>query len=158
MVKMMLAVVRIKGKQNIKKELERTMQLLKLYRKNHCAILPAKKEILGMIKKIERYVTWGEIEPKMIKKIIEKRGRLPGNKRVTEKYIKEKTGKTIDEFVNELNETKLKIKDVPGLKSFFRLKPPTKGFERKGIRKPYSMGGVFGYRGKEIKSLLEKMI
>ncbi len=158
MSKMMLAVVRIKGKVNIKKEAEKTMQLLRLYKKHHCSIIPAKKEIIGMLKRIERYVTWGEIEPHTLKLLLEKRGRLPGNKRLTSEYVKEKTGKTIEEIAKEVAEAKAELKAIPGLKLFFRLKPPSKGFERYGIKKPYSMGGVFGYRGKEINSLLEKMI
>lgn len=158
MVKMLFAVVRIKGRVNVRKDVERTLHLLRLYRKHHCVILQAKKDIVGMLKKIERFITWGEIEPNVLKLLIEKRGRLPGNKRVTPEYIKEKTGKTIDEIVEELYNGNLSFKDIPGLKSFFRLKPPTKGFENKGIKKPYSLGGVFGYRGKAINSLLERMI
>ncbi len=155
---MMLAVIRIKGKVNVKKEIEKTLQLLKLYRKHHCTVLPASKETIGMLRKVDKYVTWGEIEPNVLKKLLEKRGRLPGNEKLTSEYVKEKTGKEIDKFVNDVFEGNSKLKDIPGLKLFFRLKPPTKGFARKGVKKPFSLGGVFGYRGKEINSLLERMI
>ena len=155
---MMLVAVRIKGKPNVKKEVEKTMQLLKLYKKHSCVILPAKKSVVGMLKKIERYVTWGEINFDVLKMLLQKRGRLPGNKKLTLEYLKDKVDKDFEGLSRGLIDSKIKIKDVPGLKSFFKLKPPTKGFERLGAKKPYSMGGVFGYRGKEINLLLKRMI
>ena len=45
-----------------------------------------------------------------------------------------------------------------GLKPFLALKPPSKGFERKGIKKSYSIGGALGYRGKAINGLVERML
>lgn len=43
-------------------------------------------------------------------------------------------------------------------KKFFRLSPPRKGFGRKGIKTPFTMGGALGYRGKEINDLIKRMI
>lgn len=43
-------------------------------------------------------------------------------------------------------------------KPFFRLQPPRKGFERKGIKKPFAFGGALGYRGEKINDLLERML
>jgi len=51
-----------------------------------------------------------------------------------------------------------KISDIPELKHMFRLNPPTGGHERKGIKKPYALGGALGYRGKEINELIGRMI
>jgi large subunit ribosomal protein L30 len=51
------------------------------------------------------------------------------------------------------------VKDKKGqLKSFFSLTPPKGGFERKGIKKSFTVGGALGYRGAEINNLIEKMI
>lgn len=36
--------------------------------------------------------------------------------------------------------------------------PPRGGFERKGIKMPYSVGGALGYRGKEIAELIKRMV
>ena len=41
---------------------------------------------------------------------------------------------------------------------FFRMHPPRGGFERKGIKVPFSRGGAYGYRGKEINELIRRMI
>ena len=48
--------------------------------------------------------------------------------------------------------------DKKQVKPYFRLNPPSKGFGRKGIKKSYKQGGALGYRGPEIKSLIERMI
>lgn len=40
----------------------------------------------------------------------------------------------------------------------YRLSPPKKGFERKGIKKDFKKGGALGYRGEKINDLLERMI
>ena len=50
-------------------------------------------------------------------------------------------------------------KDKNGeLKKFFRLNPPRKGFERKGIKVSFTKGGALGYRGEKINDLLKRMI
>lgn len=36
--------------------------------------------------------------------------------------------------------------------------PPIGGFERKGIKVPYNLGGALGYRGKEINELVKRML
>ncbi len=40
----------------------------------------------------------------------------------------------------------------------FRLHPPKKGWERKGIKKPLKQGGALGYRGEKINELIKRMI
>jgi large subunit ribosomal protein L30 len=44
------------------------------------------------------------------------------------------------------------------LKKFFALHPPRGGFERKGIKNPFSKGGALGYRGTKINDLIRKML
>jgi len=61
-------------------------------------------------------------------------------------------------FSKSLIEGKSKISDVDGLKKFFKLHPPRGGFERMGIKKPYTVGGVLGYRGDKINLLIKKML
>ncbi|RJQ17568.1 50S ribosomal protein L30 [Candidatus Woesearchaeota archaeon] len=51
-------------------------------------------------------------------------------------------------------------KDSTSSKAFtvFRLNPPRGGFERKGIKLPFTQGGVLGYRGEKINTLIQKML
>lgn len=44
------------------------------------------------------------------------------------------------------------------LKKFFLMHPPRGGFERKGIKLPYTKGGALGYREARINDLIKKMI
>lgn len=43
-------------------------------------------------------------------------------------------------------------------KIIFRLNPPRGGFERKGIKTPFSLGGALGNRRDKINDLIKKMI
>lgn len=44
------------------------------------------------------------------------------------------------------------------LKPYFRLSPPRGGFERKGTKKPFNVGGSLGYRGEKINDLIRSML
>ena len=64
----------------------------------------------------------------------------------------------LEEFSKKFMEFKAELKDVPGLKTFFKLSPPRRGFERKGIKIPFSMGGALGYRKNKINDLIQRMV
>ncbi|MAG52940.1 MAG: 50S ribosomal protein L30 [Nanoarchaeota archaeon] len=153
-----IAVIRIRGIVHIDKRIEDTFRKLRLFRKNGCVIINNKKDYLGMLNKIKDYSTWGEIDEETFKSLLLKRGRLPGNKALNEEYVKEKIKLGIDEFSKEFFEFKKELKTIPGLKSFFRLGMPRKGFGRKGIKVPYSLGGALGYRKEKINELISRML
>lgn len=153
-----IAIVRVHGPSKLRHDVVKTFELLRLYRKNSCVVIPGNVSYLGMLARIKDFATWGEVSHEVFKKMLEKRGKLPGNKKLTEAYLKEKTGLGFDAFVKEYFDGKKELKDVPGLKPFFKLSPPVKGFERKGIKKPFSQGGVVGYRKDMINALLERML
>ena len=60
----------------------------------------------------------------------------------------------------EVNEESLKLLagKKEGEKKFYRLQPPRKGFGRKGVKVPFSIGGGVGYRGEKINDLIQRMI
>ena len=153
-----IAIVRIRGGIDVKKPIKDTMTMLRLYRKNSCVIVLNSPVYIGMLKKIKDYVTWGEVDEETLRILLEKRGKLAGNKPLTEEYLKQKTKMGYDGFVKNFFESKGNLKDIPGLKLFFRLKPPEKGFERKGIKRPFSVGGALGYRKDKINNLIKRMI
>ena len=153
-----IAVVRIRGKAGVNKRIEETLCRLRLYNKYHCVIVNNNKEVIGMLKKIKDYVTWGEVDKDTLVKLFTERGRLPSNKKLNEGYLNEKAKVGFKEFSEMLYNGKKQIRDVPGLKPYFRLKPPLRGFERGGIKMPFSMGGVLGYRREKINDLIQRMI
>ncbi|MAG45358.1 MAG: 50S ribosomal protein L30 [Nanoarchaeota archaeon] len=158
MEKKKIAVIRIRGSLGLKREIRDTFKLLRLYKKNYAIIIDNTPQYIGMLTKVKDYVTWGEISPETFQSLLEKRGRLAGKKRITPEYLKKKGNSDFDIFTKEFFESKKSLKDVPGLKFFFRLSPPRKGFERKGIKVPFSLGGVLGYRKEKINDLLNRMI
>jgi len=153
-----IAIVRIRGKNHIQKKVADTLKMLRLYKINGCVVVPGNPIYLGMIQKVKDYVTWGEIDEETFKAMFTKRGKTVGDKPLTEEYLKENVKLSYDDFTKEYFTGKKELKDIPGFKPFFRLSPPSKGYERKGIKKPFSMGGALGYRKEKINILINRMI
>jgi len=153
-----IAVIRIKGKPGMKHDVKSTFEKLRLYNKNTCVIIPNTPSFIGMLEKIKNDATWGELDESTCVELLSKRGKLPGNKPLTDDYLKEKNKSDIAGFSKDFMTFKKDLKDVPGLKNFFRLNPPRKGFERKGIKVPFAQGGVLGYRMNRINDLLMRML
>lgn len=66
------AVVRVRGLVRVRKDINYTMDLLGLYRKNYCVLIDAKN--IGMIKKVKDYVTYGKIDQETEDLLIKKKG------------------------------------------------------------------------------------
>ncbi len=154
----LIAIVRVRGKIGLNKEVKDTLNMLRLYRQNQCVVVPANPSYVGMIHKVKDYITWGEIDEKTLKLLLQKRGKLAGKKSLTEEYLKEKTKLDLDTFVKNVLETKTNLKNVPGLKRYFKLHPPQGGYERQGTKRPFSMGGALGYRKDKINVLIQRMV
>jgi large subunit ribosomal protein L30 len=111
-----------------------------------------------MITKAKDYITWGEPTEDLIFKLLTKRGRLPGNKRLTDAYVKKNSKlSSIKALAKAIASGKASMADVEGLKPIFRLTPPSKGFKGKknlGV----GMGGITGYRGDGINDLTLRML
>jgi large subunit ribosomal protein L30 len=153
-----LAIIRLAGQQGLTKDIKQTFKLLNLHKKYTCVVVNNTPNLLGMIKKLKDHITWGEIDKETLLLLLQKRGKLPGNKRLTEEYIKSKLNTTLESFANDIIDNKKQLKDLPGLKPFFRLTPPRGGFERKGTKKPFSIGGALGYRKDKINDLIKRMV
>lgn len=153
-----IAVIQVRGAIGMKKKVKGTLHLLRLYKKNSCSIIDSKPSYIGMLELLKNCATWGEINKETLRLLLEKRGRLPGNKPLTEDYLKKSTNLTFDQLADQVINGKKELKDIPGLKTFFRLKPPVSGFERQGIKKQFSMGGALGYRREGINNLIKRMV
>ncbi len=138
----MLAVVQIRGKIGTKRDIRETMEMLRLSRVNHCILVEKDPVMEGMVKKVKDWVTWGEINDRVLKKLVAERGRTPGNKPVPKKDV--------DSVI-----TKIKGKKESGIKPVFRLSPPRKGYKK--VKHAFPKGSL-GYRGDKINELLERMI
>ena len=153
-----IAIIQVRGGIGMKNTVKDTLNLLRLHKKNSCSIVNAIPSFLGMINLIKDFVTWGELDKETFKLLIEKRGRLPGNQQLTEEYLRQTANLTFDQFAEQFIDNKKEMKDIPGLKTFFRLKPPVHGYEKKGVKNPFSMGGALGYRKEKINDLIKRMV
>ena len=57
----MLGVIRLRGSVKVRGEIKDTLKMLGLKKRNNLAILPRTDAIIGMIKKVDNMVTWGEV-------------------------------------------------------------------------------------------------
>jgi large subunit ribosomal protein L30 len=119
-----VAIIRLRGTNDIKVEIESTLKMLRLHKKHTCSVYPKTPVIMGMLEKCKDYVTYGEIDDETYNLLVEKRGM-------------KKEGKLVN---------------------YFHLQPPRGGFERGGIKKPFTLKGALGYRREKINALIKKMI
>ncbi|MCC7568753.1 MAG: 50S ribosomal protein L30 [Candidatus Methanofastidiosa archaeon] len=150
-----LAVVRIRGTVGVRGKIADTLKMLNLEKVSTCVVIDDRDSYTGMLQKAKDYITFGEIDAETLKKLILKWGRLPGGERITEAYVTELTGLSIDDFVASVLNFEHELSEL-GIKSVFRLHPPRGGYE--DIRKGYGQGGSLGNRGTDMVAFIEKMM
>ena len=155
--KVVLAI-RVRGQVRVKPQIADTLDKLLLGRLHQARLLKVTPSLEGMITKVKDYIAWGEVTEEVIVELLSKRGRLPGNDRLTDSYVKKNSKhSSIKALSKAIAAGSADVRDVEGLKPIFRLTPPSKGF--KGKKKlGFGMGGVTGYRGEEINELALRMI
>ncbi|MEK0382315.1 MAG: 50S ribosomal protein L30 [Nitrosopumilus sp.] len=149
-------VLRIKGQADVPYWATTTMKLLKLEKKYRATILPAKENTLGMLKKIQHYVSWQEIDISITKELLDKKGRKAGYKKITSEDLSEIGFKTMDELASSLTEGKSTLSKLKPLKPWFAMAPPKHGFKR-STKKLYNQKGVLGHN-KELITIVRRMM
>ncbi len=150
----MFAIVRLRGEVNVRPEIKDTLDMLRIHRVNHCVVVKEDLHFRGMIQKVKDYVAWGKIDDETLAMLLEKRGRLSANRRLTEQFLKENTSyRSFKELASALNSGTASLKDL-GIKPIFRLHPPRKGF--KTTKKTAQQGGDIGFR-QDLADLITKM-
>jgi large subunit ribosomal protein L30 len=110
-----------------------------------------------MLQKAKDVLTWGEVEQKVLEQLIRKRGRLAGDKRLTDELIRSQTSfQSLSEFTAAVHAGEAELRALPGLKKVFRLHPPRKGY--RATKRPFKDFGDLGYRGGRINELILRMI
>jgi len=153
-----ILAIRVRGQVRVRPQIEDTLDKLLLGRLHQARVFKLTPSLQGMITKAKDYITWGEIDEETILSLLTKRGRLPGNKRLSEEYLRKNSSyRTLKSLAKAIAEGEASVSDVEGLKPVFRLTPPRQGFKGKK-NLPVGMGGITGYRGAEINQLASKMI
>ena len=140
----LLAVVRVRGKINLRHGIAKTFKQLNLHNKNWCVVLKNTESNLGMVKKVKDYVTYGELSEDVLNKLIEKRGALYKEREHDSK--------------KKISYKKYFVYKNKKYQRYLRLNPPKKGYGRKGVKVSFAMSGALGYRGEKINDLLKRMI
>ena len=151
-----LAVVLIRGFVNLSPDVKKTLDLLRLRKKHACVVLNDTAENRGMLQKVKDYTTFGVVDEAFFQEILEKRGEVVGQTLISKSETKVDCKKIASEFFAG----KLQLREFVekyNVKPYFRLHPPIGGFERKGIKMPFTKGGVLGQRNEKISELIAKM-
>lgn len=152
----MYAVVLVRGLVKTRREIRDTLEMLRLHHINHCVIVPDTPEYLGMIRKVKDYVAYGEVDAAVLETILSTRGRLIGNRPLTDEYVQSHSPfPSIADYATALSRGEATLRDILGLKPVIRLHPPRKGYRT--LKRTYQQGGALGYYGSEINTLLYRM-
>ncbi len=152
----MLAVIRTRGSIGMPGDVQETLERLRLRACNQMVVVADNESVRGSLFKANPYITYGTISEEMFAHALQKRGKTTGDKKLDEAFFKQHKLKGVEELAKEVLAGKKKLADF-AVKPVFRLHPPKKGFERKGIKTGYNAGGVWGDRKEKINELIGKM-
>jgi large subunit ribosomal protein L30 len=152
----MYAVIRLRGYVKVPHDKLKAFEALNLDRVNHLVLVPEDDYTKGQIKKVQDYVTFGQVDAVTLERLLIKRARLAGDKRLDADFLKKAKFPSTKELAAALLEGKTSLTAL-GIKKVFRLKPPSKGLERKGLKATFKVGGSLGERGEKINLLIKKM-
>ncbi len=152
-----IAAVRVRGTVRGSLEARETLKMLHLLRNNHAVLVEDSPSFVGMLKAAQNFITWGEASEETVSLLIKEKGRLAGDKQLTDDYLQKAGYKSTEELVRTVSDSHAKYWKLPNIQPFFRLHPPTKGFKGK-VKKSFAAGGELGYRGEEINELIKRML
>ena len=151
-----LAVIRVRGVSDVFREIKDTLKMLHLSRNCQATLVDDRPSYVGMLRKARNCVTWGEVSLENIVLLLNKRGRVVGNRKLTDEYVKEIDYESLEDLAGAIHVGKVEFGRLPNVKPVFRLHPPRKGFRGK-VKRSFAAGGVTGYRGEAINDLIKKM-
>ena len=152
-----IAAVRVRGTISAQREARATLDMLHLSRTNHAVVVDNRPATMGMLKRAQSYVTWGEISKETLTMLLTKRGRLAGDKKLTDEYAQKVGCKSISDLADAILSCKVEYWKLANVQPVFKLHPPSKGFKGK-IKKSFRAGGEAGYRGEAINELVKRMV
>lgn len=72
----MIAIIRIKGQVKVREKVLETLRRMGLKKKYSCIVLEKpKQEELGMLKQVENFVAYGELDKETFDELVKKRGK-----------------------------------------------------------------------------------
>ena len=156
---MTFLVIRVRSDRGVKPKIRHTLSMLNLTKVNHAVLVPDTPAYAGMLQKAKDYVTWGEVDADTISELISQRGRMIGDKPITNAVIKAGSEfSTINALSKAIASGDARTNAVEGMKPVFRLHPPRGAKGWGGIKRSFTTGGALGFRGEAISDLVGRMI
>jgi len=75
----MIVVIRIKGRVGLNRDINETLDRLRIRKKYSCVVLKGSPEEIGMIKKVEDFIAYGKISDEVYKELVKLRGKKGEN-------------------------------------------------------------------------------
>ena len=152
-----IATVRVRGTVSASLEARETLKMLHLTKNNYAVLIDDRESFIGMVNTVRDYITYGDPSQEIVTLLIKKRGRLEGNKKLMPEYARKVGYQSLEDLAAAVHGCRMEYWKLPGIRTVFRLHPPTKGYKG-NIKKGYGSGGELGYRGDKIDKLLERMV
>jgi len=152
-----ILVIRIRGGINVSRKNEDTLRMIRVDRNNYATFLDDRPEYKGMLQRVKDQVTWGEPSVETVKLVLEKRGKIYGDKPIDTETLNKLGYESLDSLASAIHSGKAEYHKLEGIKPFFRLTPPSKGFKNT-VKKAYNNKGELAYRGDAINKLAAKMV
>lgn len=149
--------MRIRGTISASMQARETLQMLHLTRNNYAVLIDDRPSYLGMLKAARDYITYGEASKELVTMMIREKGRIVGDKKLTDEYAQKARFTSLDDLAEATHSCRFEYWKLPSIQPVFRLHPPSKGFKGK-IKRGYGSGGELGYRGEKINELLRRML
>jgi large subunit ribosomal protein L30 len=150
------AVVKVRGTISAHREARETLELLRLAKTHNAVLIDNRPSYMGMLYRVQNYVTWGEVSKETVALLLKERGRLAGGKKLTDESVGKLGYKSINVLADAIASCKVEYQKLPNVQPVFKLRPPSKGFKGK-TKKSFTAGGEAGYRGEKISDLLKRM-
>jgi large subunit ribosomal protein L30 len=152
-----IVAVKVRGDISAQREAKETLSFLHLGHSNHGILIDSRPAFLGMLQRVQSYVTWGEASKETVALMLKGRGKLVGGKALTDENAPSIGYKSIDDLAEAIFNCKAEQWKLEGMQHVFRLHPPKKGYKGK-TKKSFRAGGEAGYRGEVINKLVKRMV
>ena len=131
----LVAIVRVRGRVNVRHDIAETLNRLRLKRVNNCTVIKLTPDYYGMVRACSNHVAYGEIDEDTLGRLLKGAGL---------------DVKPRDMMDGNYDASALK-KSLP-----FRLHPPRHGY--KSTKRSVKQGGSLGYMGPKINQLIKRMV
>jgi 50S ribosomal protein uL30 len=152
--------IRLLGPFGSPAHIQSVLKSLRLNRKFRAVLLEKNASILGALREVKDYVTWGEVKAPEIAALLKECAELSNGMAFTDEFVKEGFGQdSAEELARALTRGQVNLKTLwrKGIVPVFRMHAPAGGFVS-SIKRPFGSRGELGYRGAEISRLMTHMI